>query len=253
MPVYDDAAGQFDRRYEEYDYGDIERALLAFLGSSPLGAILEIGCGTGHWLQSMSARARLLAGLDESAGMLRRARDVAPGVHLVRARAEQLPWCDGAFDRVVCITVLHQIAGRREFLREVRRLVKPGGGLLTIDLDPHADWDHWWVYDYFDPMRAIDLARYGAVRDIRGDLVLAGFDSCTSYEAARIEQIVPVSEARARGIVSRGVTTHLKALSDTQYNHGIERLWKAESEAGASDAELQLVTDLRFYAVEGWT
>ena len=253
MVGYDDVAAHFDRRYRECDYGEIGRALLDFIGSAPLTAILEVGCGTGHWLRAMTGRADLVVGLDSSAGMLRQAREVVPGVRLVRACAEQLPWRDRAFDRIVCITALHQFAGRIEFLSDVRRLLRPGGGFLSVDLDPHAGWDTWWVYEYFDAVHGIDLARFAPVRTIRSELVEAGFTWCKSFEAARIENTISANEALAGGLASRTVTSHLRVLSDAQFDRGLERLRQAAAEAVAGAWELQLVTDLRFYATEGWT
>ena len=46
---YDEVAATYDRRYAEDDYSGIERALIDFLGS-PARHVLQVGCGTGHWL-----------------------------------------------------------------------------------------------------------------------------------------------------------------------------------------------------------
>src|SRR5690242_12003448 len=94
---YDSVAAGYDVRYRNYDYGEITRALEAFLGADPIGAILEVGCGTGHWLRMMAGRAPMVAGVDLSAEMIARAKD--SGAALARARAESLPWRDAAFDR----------------------------------------------------------------------------------------------------------------------------------------------------------
>src|SRR4051794_1599000 len=92
---YDTIADRFDARYGLYSYAGVREALLGFVADAP--SVLEVGCGTGHWLATMlhaagGAQHRVLAGMDPAAAVLARARDAAPGAHLVRARAEDLPW-----------------------------------------------------------------------------------------------------------------------------------------------------------------
>lgn len=53
---YDWIADEYDRRYDENDYGGVERTLLDFVGDSRLSSVLEVGCGTGHWLAALAMR-----------------------------------------------------------------------------------------------------------------------------------------------------------------------------------------------------
>ncbi len=272
---YDRIADRFDKRYSLYRYDGVRAALLNFLGPTPL-ATLEVGCGTGHWLASLQARLEpspceqqpspydhdppdrgarasaerpILAGVDPSAPMLARARMAAPAAFLVRARAEDLPWRDATFDRLFCVNALHHFADRRKFFAEARRILKPGGGLLTIGKDPHTERDDWWVYDYFEETRAIDLARFGAVRTLRGELAVAGFAWAESSEADRIEALYPAAEALATGVVDAGFTSQLTVLSAEEFARGVRKMREADAAAGG---QLQLVADFRLYATAGW-
>lgn len=277
---YDRIADRFDTRYRLYAYVGVRETLLNFLGSQPSSA-LEVGCGTGHWLAAAAARLKpspydertpspydedgsakdesrggkalaerhLLAGVEPSSQMLARARAAAPSARLVRARAEALPWRAATFDRVFCVNALHHFADRDRFFAEARRVLKPGGGLLTIGKDPHADRDQWWVYDYFEETRAIDRERFARVRTLRGEMALAGFAWTESTEADHIEVVQSAVEALANGVVDASFTSQLTVLSDEEFRRGAERLRLANEAAGG---ELQLVADFRLYATIGW-
>ena len=250
---YDRIADRFDTRYAHYSYDGVRETLLAFLGTEP-SAVLEVGCGTGHWLAiahqaQPKASSVCLAGVDPSGPMLDRARVAAPDARLARARAEALPWRDATFDRVFCVNALHHFADRAQFFAEARRILKPGGGLLTIGKDPHTDRDEWWVYDYFEETQAIDRARFARVRTLRGEMALAGFAWTESMEADRIEVVRPASEAIANGIVDPSFTSQLTVLSEDEYQRSVKRMRETNDAAGG---ELQLVADFRLYATIGW-
>jgi ubiquinone/menaquinone biosynthesis C-methylase UbiE len=259
---YDRIADRYDARYSVYSYDGVRDTLLNFLGPDP-HAVLEVGCGTGHWLdvawrqpspdtddrRAKPSAARFLAGLDPSAPMLARARAKSPFARLVRGRAESLPWRDASFDRIYCVNALHHFGDRAAFFAEARRVLKPGGGLLTIGKDPHTDQDDWWVYTYFAETRAIDSERFARVRTLRGEMALAGFAWTESMEADRIEVVRPASEALAAGVVDPSFTSQLTVLTDAEYAAGAEQLRQANEAAGG---ELQLVADFRLYATIGW-
>jgi ubiquinone/menaquinone biosynthesis C-methylase UbiE len=251
---YDSIADKYDRRYHLHTYAGVKEALLNFLGAESVAA-LEVGCGTGHWLAEIrkvtaSAPRLFLAGVEPAAGMLARAREAAPAARLVRARAEALPWRDGTFDRVVCINALHHFTDRVTFFAEARRILKPGGALMSIGKDPHADRDSWWVYDYFPETIAIDRERFARVRILRGEIAKAGFDWTESFEVDRIEALTPAGDGLATGVVDRAYTSQLTVLSDEEFEAGTARIRAANAAAGG---QLDLVTDFRLYATVGWT
>lgn len=249
---YDRIAGRYDRRYDLHAYAGVRAALLGFVGSGSVSAVLEVGCGTGHWLAEIrsaaSAERLLLAGVEPAAGMLARAREAAPAARLVRAQAEALPWRDGAFDRVVCINALHHFSDRVSFFAEARRILRPGGALMSIGKDPYAERDSWWVYDYFPETVGIDRERFARVRILRGEIAKAGFDWTESFEVDRIEALTPASDALATGVVDGAYTSQLTVLSDEEFLEGVARIKTANEAAGG---DLQLVTDFRLYATVG--
>jgi SAM-dependent methyltransferase len=257
---YDSIASRFDRRYSLYEYAGVRDSILSFLGDTPLD-VLEVGCGTGHWLttieRSVQALAernpRRLVGLEPSMPMLEVARrNVGQGgrvAMLTRGAAERLPFLSASFDRIVCINALHHFKDRRQFFAEARRVLRLGGGVMTIGKDPFAERDGWWVYDYFPETRDIDRARFAPVRILRGELANAGFTWAESFEADHIELTHSASEALATGVVDRAFTSQLTVLSDQEFAAGAERLRAANA---AADGQLQLVTDFFLFATVGW-
>ena len=252
---YDRIADRFDTRYRFYGYDGVRDTLINFLGAPPC-SVLEVGCGTGHWLSAVSEAGLTPSpyGIDPSEPMLaqaaaRSATASAARPRLARARAEALPFADASFDRLFCVNALHHFTDRATFFAEARRVLRPGGGLLTIGKDPHTDQDDWWVYTYFEETRAIDRARFARVRTLRGEMALAGFAWTESMEADHVEVVRPAAEALANGVVDASFTSQLTVLSAEEFSHGAERLRQANDAAGG---ELQLVADFRLYATLGW-
>jgi SAM-dependent methyltransferase len=103
-----------------------------WLAGGARGRVLEVGCGTGRNLPHYGPGARVV-GVDPALDVLRAARRRAPGVPLVVASAEALPFRDGAFDTVVSGLVFCSVADPARGLAEVRRALAPGGSLRMME------------------------------------------------------------------------------------------------------------------------
>jgi ubiquinone/menaquinone biosynthesis C-methylase UbiE len=238
---YDRIASVYDERYQANRYEGIEVFLRSFIGN--VGAAAEVGCGTGHWLAAIGDRVRTIAGLDLSPEMLQRARRTAPHASLARARAEQLPWPTARFNRLYCINALHHFADTRRFMIEARRVLRPGGGLLIIGLDPHTGQDRWWIYDYFPSALRADLSRYPPTAEIRESLAAAGFVNAATEVAQHLPRDIPFQVALQRGHLDRRSRSQTLIISDQEYEEGMARL-------GAEQPILK--ADLRLYATVAW-
>jgi len=112
-------------------YRALRRLVLTFAArAAPGGRALDAGCGTGGLLKALSPRFRVV-GIDYSQLALSLARRKV-GYGLIRASVENLPFGDGTFDVVTSMDVLYHMGVRDDVasLREMRRVLKPGGVLL---------------------------------------------------------------------------------------------------------------------------
>jgi ubiquinone/menaquinone biosynthesis C-methylase UbiE/DNA-binding transcriptional ArsR family regulator len=105
----------------------------------------DLGCGTGQLTASLAPCVGRVIAVDQSRAMLAAARARLPGLANVELRhgdLESLPIEDGELDAAVLFLVLHYLAEPVQALAEARRVLKPGGRLLVVDMTPHARDDY---------------------------------------------------------------------------------------------------------------
>jgi ubiquinone/menaquinone biosynthesis C-methylase UbiE len=239
---YDKVASTYNRRYERNRFDGVRAALFEFLGDAANADVVEVGCGTGHWLADIATSVRSTIGIDASWEMLRAAATAATSALLVHARAEQLPLANARVDRVFCMNALHHFTDSAAFAREARRILRPGGSLMSVGLDPHTSLDQWWIYDYFPSALAADRARYLPAQTIRTVFENAGFTDVHTILAQHMPAAVPFQLAVERGHVDRQSTSQLMVISDAEYEQGLERLKREQP---------VLRADLRLFATIG--
>jgi len=127
---YDEFSGWYEReRGKGYHrmLDDLEVALVERYGAGK--DVLEVGCGTGLILDRVAGFARRAVGVDLSAGMLARATD--RGLHVAQASATALPSASASVDVAYSFKVLAHVSDIEGALREMARVVRPGGWVLA--------------------------------------------------------------------------------------------------------------------------
>ena len=124
------------------DYQDL---LLDMVPSG--GLVVEVGVGTGSLLPSLAAKGDQVLGFDHSPAMIKLARTMVEEKQLrakvdVRlAEMSHLPCADGSVHALVMNQVLHHAEQPVEVLKEIARVLEPGGSLVVADLTRHGhDW-----------------------------------------------------------------------------------------------------------------
>jgi ubiquinone/menaquinone biosynthesis C-methylase UbiE len=126
--------GQMMRRIDRRGLAEARRNLL--LGAH--GRVLDLGTGTGANLELFPANVDELVLSEPSSNMARiLTRKLAEGgkgeIEVVQAPAEALPFAADSFDCVTCTMVMCTMPDPQAGLREVARVLKPGGKLLFLE------------------------------------------------------------------------------------------------------------------------
>ncbi len=148
-------------------------AFLELLPTRPGDAFLDVACGPGIVTVALARRVRRAVGCDVTPKMLERAgaeaaREGAVGVEFVAGDATALPFPDGSFDGAVTRFSLHHIPHPVRVLREMARVVRPGGTVAAADhltsvRGPAAAW-HQEIERLRDPSHWACLTGPGLVR-----------------------------------------------------------------------------------------
>ena len=120
--------------------------------------ILDVACGTGDSTISIAKAAgegSTVTGVDISEGMMAlvegkaQKAGVAERIGLEVADGEALPYGDGTFDRVTCAFGIRNFEHKEKGLEEFRRVLKPGGRAVILELSLPQDRVARWAYDLY--------------------------------------------------------------------------------------------------------
>jgi ubiquinone/menaquinone biosynthesis C-methylase UbiE len=175
---YDALAGRYDRRWAGYNERSLE-ALRSALLREPLGELLDLGCGTANLagkLASWGASWSGYTGADLSVGMLREAAAKpcpARGRGWVAMDAGRLPFASGRFHTVVAASSFHFWPHPAAAVREVRRVLSPGGRFVL------ADWCRRspvpWLLDRASVLRRSASCPVWTTEEMAGLVTASGF------------------------------------------------------------------------------
>ncbi|MCP4591119.1 MAG: metalloregulator ArsR/SmtB family transcription factor [bacterium] len=175
VDFFEGVGGRWDQmRTDCFGSGFHLEALAALLPGE--WSVADIGCGTGYLLGPLAAVFAKVVAVEPVAALLRAARErpELAGVGHVEFRSgdlRNLPLSDGEVDLAIAMLVLHHVPDPAGALREVSRVVKPGGRVLVVEQQPHRSeafrelmQDRWWGFepaDLAEQLGAVGFTRVG--------------------------------------------------------------------------------------------
>jgi ubiquinone/menaquinone biosynthesis C-methylase UbiE len=141
-------------------------------------ACADLGCGTGYFAIPIALEwtgSRVVFAIDRATPMLevldrRVAERGLTNLKVIQGVSDRIPLPDGAVELAVMGNLYHELRGRLNYLKEVARILKPGGVVVI------TDWDKEEEADIGPP-----LDRRVAVEQVKSDLAFAGFTKVRNH------------------------------------------------------------------------
>ncbi len=246
---YDEVAASYNERYKSGAYRPegIASKLLNLVHETDAERVLEVGCGTGHWLGILQDKARVV-GLDPSPGMLRKAVEQKGKFSLIQGDASLLPFQSNSFDMVYCVNALHHFKYPSAFIAEAYKVLKENGVLAVIGMNPHPLKDRWFIYDYFPGTREADLKRYPSPGAITDWMIATGFGKIQWSVGEHI-----LNDKRGDEVLSltKEFTSQLTLLSSEEYAKGKVQIEADLRNAGKTGQTILFPVDISLSMLTG--
>jgi len=183
----------YTKTSQTYDQRRVNPGINVVLGSMlqspwPLKEqdFLDVGCGTGSWLQQMHGQVRSLSGIDYNEGMLGKAmtRFGNGEAHLQQGCAQDLPFEDERFHGCTMNQIIHHFSPAdnfqeaRDAIKECHRVLKPGGVLVINCSAPEQQRDGFWWLSLFPENSERMCTRFAPITTLRSHLADVGFEAC---------------------------------------------------------------------------
>ena len=123
------------RFYNHAAVFEVTRDQLEYLDLPCVGLFLDVGGGTGRAVEALASYLERSVVTDVSAGMLHYAQ--IKGFDCVLAPAEELPFENDTFERIFMMDVFHHVRDQVLVLRDLVRVLKPGGRLVIVEPNIH--------------------------------------------------------------------------------------------------------------------
>lgn len=143
-PQYDVFADEFLEHAEDGFYNAYcdRPACLALLGDVAGKRVLDAACGPGLYARELTRRGAQVVGFDHSPRMVELCQErVREGDFRVHDLGDPIDWLpDGCVDLVLCALAIEYVDDRLGALRELRRVLRPGGAVVLSRPHPTGDW-----------------------------------------------------------------------------------------------------------------
>jgi 2-polyprenyl-3-methyl-5-hydroxy-6-metoxy-1,4-benzoquinol methylase len=202
--------------------------------------VLDIACGSGYGTHLLSSRAEHVTGVDISADAIQHAwgHFTAANVDYRLGSATQIPLDDASVDVVVSFETIEHIQGYRQFLAEVKRVLRPGGQLIvsTPNKDEFLPGNHFHVHEFrADEFRAVLAEHFAHQRWWLQDTWL--YSALFDEETFEAEKILSVQTAKTVAAPSSKALYFVAVCSDAPLQTGLDSIGAVAEPWSARDAQ----------------
>ena len=186
-PYFDDIAQRWDTVRQSFFSDRVREVALARADVRPGLLAADVGAGTGFLTEAMLRWGLRVIAVDQSQAMLKelvRRLGHPEGVECRAGEAESLPLADAEVDRVFANMYLHHVESPPAAVREMARVLRPGGTLVLTDADEHSheflrteQHDRWLGFKREDVRRWFEEA---GLEDVAVDCV--GENCCSKSQ-----------------------------------------------------------------------
>ena len=137
---FDEVAQQWDNMQQSFFSEDIREKAFSVAGVKKGKIAADIGAGSGFISEGLIGKGLKVIAVDQSEAMLAEMRKKFSGTEGIEYRlgeAEKLPIPDEAVDYVFANMYIHHVESPQEAIKEMVRILKPGGELVITDMDEH--------------------------------------------------------------------------------------------------------------------
>lgn len=214
--------------------------------------ILEVGCGTAHWLKVLANYNLQLYGCDYSIGMLKQANCSTSNIHLLNADANLLPVKPNSIEMIICVNAIHHFIDKKKFIIDSAKLLKKNGILSIIGLDPRDPEINWSLYKFFERTYQIDLRRFPSFNDIEEWMKQNGFYKVERKLVHRVDKVLSGRNVLEDHFIDKRGASQLALLSEQEYQNGISKI-KSEIERSEKENKIfEFIVKLNFYSITGF-
>ena len=172
-------ATKYDRIGKDYDATRVADPYLAqrifdLLEAVPGKRCLDVGCGTGNYLNALMEKGLLMHGVDPSELMLEKARSKSKDAQFVTGHAEALPFPDQMFDGAIAILTIHHWKDIEAGFKEISRVLKSGRNFVCFSFTTQQS-QGYWLNHYFPGMMKNTFGITPDIEEMKHFLLNAGF------------------------------------------------------------------------------
>lgn len=241
---YSKIANTYNKRYNANYLVNIEKEIKKIIASNNYKNILEAGCGTGRWINSLEENGRRVFGLDYSLDMMKIPKARKSHLNLINADAVHIPFKDNFFELIFCVNAIHHFPDKEKFIKDCYRILNGNGMLAVFGVDPHIDKD-WYVYDYFDSVYENDLKRFPSMYQLKRILHSQNFEMIENRIVEKVFNQRTGKDVLSDPFLQKNHSSQLANLSDDEYQNGIDKI-KNQIE---KDSKSVFTTSVIFYLV----